>query len=91
MLDDEALSGLALSESTLSRDWLSDEEDAAWAHLQPELSLGEFRKRHFVNFPFVLSPELAEGSKDERKITLRGCAQDRLVEGSSTPPANKED
>lgn len=32
--DDETLSGLALSESSLSRDWLSEEEDAAWAHLQ---------------------------------------------------------
>lgn len=86
MLNDEAISGLALSETSLSRDWLSDEEDAAWAHLQPELSLGEFRKRHFIDFPFVLSL-----SKDERKIGLRGCAQDRLVEGSSTPPTNKED
>lgn len=33
--DDEALSGLTLSESTLATDWLRDEEDAAWAHLQP--------------------------------------------------------
>lgn len=32
---DETLSGLALSEATLAKDWLSDEEDAAWAHLQP--------------------------------------------------------
>ena len=33
--DDEALSGLALSEATLATDWLRDEEDEAWAHLQP--------------------------------------------------------
>jgi hypothetical protein len=33
--EDEALSGLALSEYRLSKDWLLDEEDAAWAHLQP--------------------------------------------------------
>ena len=32
---DEALSGAALSESSLAADWLRDEEDAAWAHLQP--------------------------------------------------------
>ncbi len=32
---DEALSGLALSEAALATDWLRDEEDAAWAHLQP--------------------------------------------------------
>lgn len=30
--DDEAL---ILSEPALSQDWLNDEEDAAWAHLQP--------------------------------------------------------
>ncbi len=33
--DDEALSGLTLNEATLATDWLRDEEDAAWAHLQP--------------------------------------------------------
>ena len=33
--DDEALSGLALSEDSLATDWLRDEEDDAWAHLQP--------------------------------------------------------
>lgn len=32
---DEALSGLALSAPSLAEDWLKDEEDAAWAHLQP--------------------------------------------------------
>ena len=32
---DETLSGAALSESSLATDWLRDEEDAAWAHLQP--------------------------------------------------------
>lgn len=31
---DEALSGLMLSESSLANDWLRDEEDAAWVHLQ---------------------------------------------------------
>lgn len=31
---DEALSGLALSAPALAEDWLRDEEDAAWAHLQ---------------------------------------------------------
>jgi hypothetical protein len=31
---DEALSGLALSETSLATDWLNDEEDTAWAHLQ---------------------------------------------------------
>ena len=31
---DTALSGAALSEPALARDWLRDEEDAAWAHLQ---------------------------------------------------------
>ena len=33
--DDSALCGAALSESVLAQDWLSVEEDAAWAHLQP--------------------------------------------------------
>ncbi|MDP3330468.1 MAG: hypothetical protein Q8S55_00510 [Methylococcaceae bacterium] len=33
--DDEALSGLALSETSLTTDWLNDQEDDAWAHLQP--------------------------------------------------------
>ncbi|MGF1643632.1 MAG: hypothetical protein ACFCUJ_08290 [Thiotrichales bacterium] len=32
---DESFSGLALSEITLATDWLRDEEDTAWAHLQP--------------------------------------------------------
>lgn len=32
---DTALSGAALSESALAQDWLRQEEDAAWAHLQP--------------------------------------------------------
>lgn len=31
---DEALSGLALSAPVLAEDWLRDEEDAAWEHLQ---------------------------------------------------------
>ena len=31
----EAVSGLALSEATLATDWLRNEEDIAWAHLQP--------------------------------------------------------
>jgi len=34
--DDEALSGLVLSQTTLATDWLRDEEDAAWAHLQAD-------------------------------------------------------
>lgn len=29
-----AASGAALSEPSLARDWLREEEDAAWAHLQ---------------------------------------------------------
>jgi len=29
-------SGLILSESALAENWLGPEEDAAWAHLQPE-------------------------------------------------------
>jgi hypothetical protein len=33
-LVDTALSGASLSESTLAQDWLREEEDAAWAHLQ---------------------------------------------------------
>lgn len=32
---DNALSGAALSEPTLAQDWLREEEEAAWAHLQP--------------------------------------------------------
>ena len=31
---DTALCGASLSESALERDWLRDEEDAAWSHLQ---------------------------------------------------------
>ncbi|MDT7835445.1 hypothetical protein [Aquabacterium sp. OR-4] len=31
---DEAVSGAALSQRSLAVDWLRDEEDAAWAHLQ---------------------------------------------------------
>lgn len=33
---DEALSGAALSERSLAADWLREEEDLAWAHLQPQ-------------------------------------------------------
>jgi hypothetical protein len=33
--NDEASSGAALSEAALATDWQCDEEDAAWAHLQP--------------------------------------------------------
>ena len=29
------LNGAALSEPALAQDWLRDEEEAAWAHLQP--------------------------------------------------------
>lgn len=32
---DESLSGAQLSRESLSNDWLREEEDAAWAHLQP--------------------------------------------------------
>ena len=32
---DESLSGAQLSQSSLSTDWLREEEDAAWTHLQP--------------------------------------------------------
>lgn len=31
---DEVLSGAVLSEHSLAVDWLRDEEDVAWAHLQ---------------------------------------------------------
>lgn len=34
-LSDTALCGANLSESVLAQDWLREEEDAAWAHLQP--------------------------------------------------------
>ena len=30
----EIVSGLALSEHALAKDWLNDEEDEAWAHIQ---------------------------------------------------------
>lgn len=33
-LPNEVVSGLALSEHALAKDWLNDEEDAAWAHIQ---------------------------------------------------------
>ncbi len=33
--EDEVLSGLALSETSLANDWQNEAEDAAWAHLQP--------------------------------------------------------
>ena len=33
---DDAVSGLLLSEQVLARDWLKDEEDAAWVHLQED-------------------------------------------------------
>lgn len=32
---DEASSGAELSQRSLATDWLREEEDAAWAHLQP--------------------------------------------------------
>lgn len=31
---DSVLCGAMLSEQVLARDWLTEEEDAAWAHLQ---------------------------------------------------------
>lgn len=30
----DVVSGLVLSEYTLAKDWLNDEEDATWAHIQ---------------------------------------------------------
>lgn len=33
-LPNDVVSGLVLSEHTLAKDWLNDEEDAAWAHIQ---------------------------------------------------------
>ena len=33
--EDTALCGANLSESALAQDWLREEEDAAWSHLQP--------------------------------------------------------
>ena len=38
---DDALSGAALSEHSLATDWLREEEDAAWAHLQPRAATGD--------------------------------------------------
>ena len=32
---DEAVDGSAASQASLAVDWLRDEDDAAWAHLQP--------------------------------------------------------
>lgn len=32
---DEATDGAAASQASLAVDWLRDEEEAAWAHLQP--------------------------------------------------------
>jgi hypothetical protein len=32
---DTALDGASLSEPALAQDWLRDEEEVAWAHLQP--------------------------------------------------------
>lgn len=32
---DTAICGATLSQIALAQDWLRDEEDAAWAHLQP--------------------------------------------------------
>ena len=34
---DTAACGASLSESALAQDWLRDEEDAAWSHLQPAM------------------------------------------------------
>lgn len=34
-LSDTALCGASLSEPALAQDWLREEEEAAWAHLQP--------------------------------------------------------
>ncbi len=34
LLPNEVISGLTLSEQTLAKDWLNDEEDEAWAHFQ---------------------------------------------------------
>lgn len=33
-LPNDVVSGLVLSEHTLAKDWLNDEEDAAWEHIQ---------------------------------------------------------
>ena len=33
-LPNDAVSGLLLSEQSLAKDWLNEEEDKAWAHLQ---------------------------------------------------------
>ena len=35
LLDPAADETLALAEPALAHDWLNDEEEAAWAHLQP--------------------------------------------------------
>lgn len=35
LLDPVADEPLALSEPALAKEWLNDEEEAAWAHLQP--------------------------------------------------------
>ena len=42
---DEALSGAALSERSLAADWLREEEDVAWAHLQPRPPAGGEARR----------------------------------------------
>ena len=42
---DEVLSGAVLSEQSLATDWLREEEDAAWAHLQPANSANAEARR----------------------------------------------
>lgn len=42
---DEVLSGAVLSEQSLATDWLREEEDAAWAHLQPANSASAEARR----------------------------------------------
>ncbi len=33
-IPEDTVSGLLLSEQSLAKDWLNDDEDEAWAHLQ---------------------------------------------------------
>jgi hypothetical protein len=34
VIPEDTVSGLLLSEQSLAKDWLNDDEDEAWAHLQ---------------------------------------------------------
>jgi hypothetical protein len=71
------ISTALLSEAALAEDWNRSEEDAAWAHLQPEVVL--------VTFPSSRAPAMKSGSLEPIERQLRTKRRSSVLPEAGVP------